>query len=134
MQTPNKDNARSFPATVAAVLDEYTVVINRGLIDGVKQGQRFLIYTLASETLLDPETNEPLGRLEIVKGTGTVIHAQEKMSTIRSEKQGQSERKVVRRNSPWIGMLGSAEEETIYVPGAPLSFDNPRSGDLAKPI
>ena len=54
---------------VVKLLDEYKIVINKGANDGIKVGQVFLVYK-EDEELFDPDTNESLGRLEIVKGKG----------------------------------------------------------------
>ena len=68
---------------VIKIIDEFTVVINKGIEDSVKEGDVCLIYSIGDE-LFDPDTNESLGLLEIVKGQGKVIHVQEKLATIQS--------------------------------------------------
>ncbi len=81
-------NARAnigFPATVVKVINKFRVVINRGDLAGVKEGQRFQIYHQSANEIVDPETRESLGRLEMVVGTGKVIQVQEKMSVIESD-------------------------------------------------
>ncbi|MDE2722874.1 MAG: hypothetical protein OXI59_05820, partial [Gemmatimonadota bacterium] len=75
---------RPFPASVARVLDNYTVVINRGSEHGVEKNQRFQIYGLDDEEIIDPENGASLGRLEIVKGIGTVVHIQSQIATLKS--------------------------------------------------
>ena len=75
---------REFPALVAEVLDEKKIIINRGSDDQIKKGDRFLIYELTKE-IMDPETHESLGRLEVSKGTGIAIQVQEKMTVIHSD-------------------------------------------------
>lgn len=72
----------SFPATVASVMDLSHVVINRGAEHGIKYNQRFAIYELSEEDIVDPVTKESLGRLEITKGIGKVVHIQDKMSIL----------------------------------------------------
>jgi len=121
-----------FPAKVIKVIDYYEkVVINRGAEHGIKEGQRFLIYAL-DEELLDPDTGESLGRLELVRGTGKVIHVQEKISTIQSDKKV-TERTIKRyKNSAWRAFNGTDEEEMMTPSNVP--FDNPENGDLAKPL
>ena len=70
-------------AKVVDVIDEFRVVINKGGSDGVSLGDRFLIYQIGDE-LFDPDTNESLGQLEIVRGQGRASHVQERMSTVTS--------------------------------------------------
>lgn len=84
-QTADSDGSsdeRTFPGAVAEVRDRRTLVINRGSRDGVREGMKVLVYKESEEEVIDPETEEPLGRLEVVKGTGKVTHVQENMATI----------------------------------------------------
>jgi hypothetical protein len=99
---------REFPALVAEVLDGFRVIINRGSIDNVKIGDRFLLYDLTKE-IMDPETHESLGRLEVSKGQGVAIQVQEKMAVIISD---------------------SSDEDTL----SRRPFNDPRRGDRVKPI
>ena len=73
-------------AKVIRILDEYTVVINKGADDGITLGMRFLIYEIDPVDLTDPDTKENLGKLEIVKGLGKIIHIQNKIATLQSDK------------------------------------------------
>ena len=84
---------------VVSLIDKYKVVINAGSNQGVKIGQRYLLYTLSNEDITDPDTNESLGFLEIVKGTGKVIHVQEKMCTIESDNYKVLPKTIKRKNS-----------------------------------
>ena len=62
---------------VVKILDDYKLAINAGAKDQISLGQKFLIYSLSDEEIIDPDTNQSLGYLEIVKGTGIVTHVQE---------------------------------------------------------
>ena len=68
---------------VVATRDEFTVVMNRGEEHGVKVGQNFLIVGLG-EVITDPDTNEELEQLEIVRGRVIAEHVQPKISTLKS--------------------------------------------------
>jgi hypothetical protein len=118
----------TFPAKVIQSLNNDTcLVINKGSEDEIRTGQRVLVYTVGNEEILDPVTGESLGYLEIVKGTGRVIHIQPKMSTIESDKQKSYTRKLV---SPYsYALQQEVIEESRIIP-----FDNPQPGDLVKPI
>lgn len=116
---------------VVQVLDDYKVAINAGSLSGIKEGQRFLIYSLSSEEIFDPDTNESLGYLEIVRGTGTVTHVQEKLCTIESDKFQSSTRKTVRKSIPYGSLFSDTIEETDR---EQYPFDNPQVGDLVKRI
>jgi len=124
-------NKAMFPAIVVKILNDYKLVINRGERDGIKLGQRFLIYNLDKKNIIDPETEENLGRLEIVRGTGKVINLQEKLATIESLTKARSDRTVIKRRDP---LRLSMTEETIIPSDELLPFEDASIGDKAKPI
>lgn len=131
--TPEATNPapRGFPAKVIQKISfSDKLVVNRGSLDGVKIGNRFLVYAVSSEDILDPETGESLGRLEIVRGRGVVTHVQERMATLQPELV-KSSRRVVRRRSP---LLAFGDEEVIEPNEHRGDFDDPEVGDLVKPI
>jgi hypothetical protein len=115
---------------VVQVLDEYKIVINKGIDDEVEEGDNYLIFALGDE-IVDPETKENLGRLEVVRGKARVIHVQERLSTLKSTDRTDSggRKRVVRSG---IGFLGSSEIiEDIQEQDSPLTAV---IGDYAKPI
>jgi hypothetical protein len=138
-----------FPAKIVDILDEYKVVINRGSSHGIAEGQRFLLYALSKGEIRDPDTKEPLGFLEIVKGTGRVTHVQEKMATLESDKIIPNEKKIVRTTHTdmpststylqpsWLTGIQPGttivEEETGGTPRM-RAFKDPEIGDWAKPV
>lgn len=70
-------------AKVVKVIDQHTIVIDAGSNKDIKVGKQFLIVGLG-ETIVDPDTNESLGELEIVRGKARVIHVQERIATLAS--------------------------------------------------
>lgn len=94
------DEQDTYPAQVASVRDPHTLVINRGSEHGINKGQRFMVYTLSEEEIEDPETEDSLGHLEIVKGTGRATHVQEKMTTIKSDKTDDSPKRKGGKKRP----------------------------------
>jgi len=118
----------TFPAKVASIINPLRLVINRGENDGVRLKQRVLVYSINNEEIKDPNTGESLGHLEIVKGTGRVVHLQDKLATIESDKT-RSYRKSV---SPYAFNF-PREKEVIEV-SEPVPFEDPEVGDLVKPI
>lgn len=70
---------------VAKVLDSNKLVLNIGTKNHVTIGQRFLIYGLSDDEIIDPSTGFSLGYLELVRGTGKVTYIQEKMCIIESD-------------------------------------------------
>lgn len=108
------------------------MVINRGSVDGVKAGSSFLVYALSPDALVDPETGESLGELEIVRGRGVATHVQERVATIEPE-EIKSRRRVIRSNPSLFGMMG--REEVIEEPQPQRGeFEDPQVGDKVKPI
>ncbi|MBO5039025.1 MAG: hypothetical protein J6C85_06205 [Alphaproteobacteria bacterium] len=115
------DEVKDTVVKVIKLLNEYKVVINKGENDGIKTGEHFLLYK-EDEELFDPDTNESLGKLEIVRGVGKVIHLQPKMATIESVNK-----KSIRTNRGiMFGGTIITEED--------IPFDKVQIGDLAKPI
>lgn len=112
---------------VAQVIDEYTIVINKGSKNKISKGDTFLIYRLGEE-ILDPDTKETLGTLEIVVGTGKVEHVQDSIATLTSCKCKKTRSKTIRKLPLYMGTEEIVEDPEI------LPFDNPRVGDLAKRI
>lgn len=112
-------------ARVAAVLDNFQVVLNKGSKDGVKLGQLFLIFAVGPE-IDDPITGQSLGRVELVKGRGKVIHLQESVSTLRS-----AEEKPVYSSNP-LPIVTFSRPQPIRYEEQP--FGNIEVGDIARPI
>ena len=73
-------------------IDNYQIVINKGLDDEINSYMRFLVYE-EGEEIIDPNTNLSLGKLEIPKGFFKVQHIQQKMTTLISELK--KERKLI---------------------------------------
>jgi hypothetical protein len=123
MQQIEKININNLDAVVAKVINNYTVVINRGSKDGIKIGDRFLIYELTDD-IKDPLDGRSLGPLELTKGTGMVINVDEKKATV------QSDRRVT---SAFINQLrqieAAADPELLLIP-----FKDPKELDHAKRI
>lgn len=120
-----------YPATVVSIIDIYKVVINRGAKNGIKEGQRFLLYKLGEKEIKDI-TGESLGYLEMPKGTGRVISVQERISIIESDRMEQSEKTIVRKTRSLFAP--ESEETTIPSTNRMKPFDAPVIGDKAKPI
>ena len=68
---------------VARILGDEEVVLNVGSEDGVEEDMEFVIFS-ESDHIIDPDTGEDLGAIEIVKGRVKVYHVMEKMSLART--------------------------------------------------
>jgi len=64
---------------IARIVDDKTIVINKGAADGVKVGMIFSVV-VPVDAVVDPDTGAKLGDWEAVKGRLRVTHAQERMS------------------------------------------------------
>jgi hypothetical protein len=131
----------TFPAKVARVIDPYKLVINRGLINGIREDQRMLVYCVDNEEIKDPDTGKSLGFLELVRGSGRIIFVQEEISILESDQIFEGYRKIP--ISPFSGSFLSSQLSKLQdyreslgetFKGTLKPFDNPQVGDLVKPI
>ena len=117
---------------VLKVIDKYTLVINKGINDGVTMEDRFLVYKLG-EDMIDPDTHENLGTLEIVCGEGKPEHIQERFTTITTSMQSVKNSKTVIKRNNFSPFLGTTEE--TYDPDVTLiPFKNADTNCLFKQI
>jgi flagellar biogenesis protein FliO len=70
-------------AKVVSIIDRFTIVINVGSNEKIQIGDKYLVIGLG-ETIVDPDTQEELERLEIIRGKASVTHIQEKIATLHS--------------------------------------------------
>jgi hypothetical protein len=119
----------TFPATVVKVIDDYKLVMNRGEQNGIREGQRMMVYRIDDEEILDPHTGESLGFLELVRGTGRVILVQDKISIIETDRKKTYRKRI--ENTPFA--LSSYKSEVVESDEL-KPFDNAQVGDLVKPI
>ena len=90
--------------------DNCDVSLNVGSINGVQEGDKFLVYSLSDHEIVDPDTGESLGYLEFVKGTGEVVHVQDKMCTITSVTYRKPvAKKTIRKTTPSMTMWRSCK-------------------------
>jgi len=129
------DEYASLPKIIK-VIDDFDIVINRGSESGVVLGSKFLIFG-TGERLIDPDTGEDLGTLELVRGKARVVHVQSKMATLSSDEYEplQTNKRVIKRTSAlWaISNHGAVEEITEAQPREKLTIEV-LIGDFARPI
>ena len=117
---------------VVKTFDEWdTVVINGGTEKNIEKGFRFLIFEVGEE-IFDPDTNESLGRLEIIKGTGKVTHVQDKIATITSDMIEKESKTIIRKQTPFTSFWQT--EEVVSNGSETALFNEPKVGDFAKYI
>ena len=121
---------------VVAVMDGNTAIINRGSDAEVREDDRYLIFRLG-DNVVDPDTGEDLGALEIVVGEAKVQHVQEKMTTLISARMEPGKtRRITRSSRGFVGAaLRGPEIEEVDESGLRKAIPlNAEIGDLAKPL
>jgi hypothetical protein len=113
------------------------IVINRGILEGVKPGDRFLVFGIGPH-IFDPDTGKDLGELEVVRGQGEVVHVQEHLATIRTlqRRRVRPGKRIIRetaRHWTTFDAPSSVTEEEL-APETEVPFESVQLGDLAKPI
>lgn len=125
-------------AKVIKVVDNHTIVVNVGADKGLVPGKIFMVVGLGEE-IVDPDTNESLGALEVVRGRARVSHVQERISTLISAEVEKSVdvreiRKVSTAGKGGIASLFGPQEtvtESITPAEAiPKPFSKVQVGDL----
>ena len=66
---------------VALIIDERTLVMNRGWRDGVRHGMPFAVVSTL-DAVQDPDTGEDLGPWEGVKARLVAVHVQERLTVL----------------------------------------------------
>lgn len=116
---------------VVKIISPYQVVINGGSEMGLRKGQRFLIYAIG-EMIKDPDSGEDLEQLELVKGTGKIVHLQSKIATIESDMTEESPRTIKRTSG--LGSMRTifGDTEVTELSREEKPFSEPQLGDLAR--
>lgn len=130
-------NVQNAIGKVARIIDDYSCVINKGANDGLEQDGEYFIVELG-EVIFDPDTNEELEQLHIVKGSGRIETLQERISTLKTSEENVI-RPAVRRRKSGSDLARSLfaalnEYETIEpAVTEPKKFINLKVGDLIIP-
>nr|WP_294506139.1 hypothetical protein [uncultured Rhodopila sp.] len=114
------------------------VVINRGILEGVNPGDRFLVFGIGPH-IFEPDTGEDLGKLELVRGQGEVVHVQEHLATIRTleRRRTRPAKRIIRETArPWWNNPNAPSNviEEELSPEIEVPFESVQLGDFAKPI
>jgi hypothetical protein len=112
---------------IAKILSETEVVLGAGENAGVREGMEFVIFE-DGEEILDPETKESLGTLEIVKGYVTVVHVQPKVSIARTHS-----RTVTRTKRTPTGIASWAQEMATGFREEQIEFEQSERLKVDKP-
>lgn len=123
------DNSKARIASVSE--DNFTVALNIGKNAGIQEGDTYLIYSYSDEPIIDPETKEVLGKLEIVKGKGRVVNVQDKLCSVRSIEKNYVKKPALENN-----MFHPLYRQRVltYDDIEEMPFEDPKVGDYAKKI
>jgi hypothetical protein len=69
---------------VAELIDDRTLVINRGFDHGVQVGMRFAVLNRKGANVKDPETGEPIGSVEVEKVLVKVVRVGPQLAVART--------------------------------------------------
>ncbi len=122
---------------VVEIITGTKVILNCGREQKISLGDKFEIYGL-TEVLVDPETEEELGKAEIIRGKGEVTNLQDKLCTIESYlKESQyGSRKIIRRTSSPFGSIFNQPSTEEEITAEPLlkRFEDIQIGDYARKL
>jgi len=108
-------------AKVAAILSQREVVINRGLAAGVQVGMRFAILNSAGVNIRDPDTNEVIDSIEVVKAVVKVVRLTDRTSVGRTFRTIPGKPGIYGGLSGVSGFLGTpARVETLDIKSSSL--------------
>ena len=94
---------------VAELIDDRTLVINRGSDHGVQVGMRFAVLNRKGANVVDPETGESLGSVEIEKVLVKVVRVEPKFAVARTFRTFAS---------PFGRLLSAPQRETLRTDSA----------------
>ena len=105
--------------SVARILNERELVINRGTEQGIQDGMKFRILE-DTYHIIDPETNEPLGSMTREKIRVKIVDVQPKFSVGRTY-----ETFPARAPSHFLGLLQTPSVRKIRTINAPVGGTEP---------
>jgi len=71
-------------AKVAAVLGKMDLVLNKGAADGVQVGMRFAVLDRIGIEIIDPDSHEVIGSLDVEKTVVKVVRVKDRLAVART--------------------------------------------------
>ncbi|WP_447555676.1 hypothetical protein [Vreelandella sp. EE22] len=96
---------------VVKVISPSQVIISAGKNDSISYNDKFDLFEIGEE-LFHPDTNDSLGRYELKKGQGKIVHVMDKMSVLEFQ--------------------ASTSIEAMFNGTKVSGFKNPKIGDEAR--
>lgn len=100
---------------IVKIIDEYTVVINAGSNSNVQVGDEFQILDKQSSEVIDPDTDEVIGYLDLIKATVKVSEVQEKMCICTSKYYAKAHETLLTNIGSIKSNLSFAEQERLNI-------------------
>lgn len=123
---------------VIKIIDDMNIVINCGENEGIKEGDRFYIYSENGTAVIDPFTNENLGSFKGIKAKVIATTVYEKMCVCQNSViiGGLSNTLGVLAIEPYIGKRASLNVDPSQISGGlDANVDEPiRIGDEVEKI
>lgn len=123
--------AKNSEAKVISIIDDYTLVLNKGKKDNMELGDTYYVYYLGKDDIIDEDTKQNLGKIEYIVGKGQIVHVQENMSQLKSITKEISKKKKIIRTTSKISYLDKEEEITEPEENL-IPFKSPEIGYYAK--
>ena len=105
---------------VAEVLSQSAIVINAGQDEKIENGHEFVVYERGPE-VVDPETKESLGHLDIKKGRFVAVDVQPNLTIARLQRHTVT--KARRRPDPLNSLRRMLYEDVEVEAGGPVRMD-----------
>lgn len=123
--------AKNSEAKVISIIDEYTLVLNKGKKDNVIVGDTYYVFYLGTDDIIDEDTKENLGKIEYIIGKGQITHIQDNMSQLKSITKEVVKKKKIIRTTSQISFMDK-EEEIIEPEENLVPFKDPSVGYYAR--
>lgn len=123
--------AKNSEAKVISIIDDYTLVLNKGKKDNMMVGDTYYVFYLGTDDIIDEDTKENLGKIEYIIGKGQITHVQDNMSQLKSITKEVVKKKKIIRTTSQISFMDK-EEEIIEPEENLVPFKDPSIGYYAR--
>lgn len=83
-------NSEPIRGSVAQILNHRELVINRGSGHGVKSGMKFAVLNRRGAEIVDPDSGEALGSVDVAKVLVEAVRVSERLSVCRTYRERQT--------------------------------------------
>lgn len=108
---------------VIKIVNDTTLVLKGGKTDGVTVGDKYRIMDQTGDILIDPDTEEEVGRLPVYKAVVEITDVYEKYSIARSEFVEEKQRTTPSFSEIMAPMPALGKKQTTIVPAHYKTLD-----------